>query len=223
MNYQDPSQQNQYGGYSGSQPPYGQPAPSYEQQQPPYGQPPSSSYEQPSTYGQQQPPYGQQQPPYGDPYSQQQPPYGQQQPPYGQQQPPYGDPYSQQQPPYGQQQPPYGQQPYGTGKSDETSMGMKQNHAVALSYAFGWITGLIVFFVEKKNQLVRFHAMQSLILFASAGILGLILGQLPIVWVLVYPLDLAVFIGWLILLISAFQGRYFKLPVIGDYAEKFTK
>jgi uncharacterized membrane protein len=206
MSYQDPSQQNQYGGYSASQSPYGQTPSSYEPQQPPYGQPPSG-----------QPSYGQQQPPYGD-----------QQPPYGQQQPSYGDPYSQQPPPYGQQQQPYGQQspygqqPYGTGKSDDTSMGMKQNHAVALSYALGWVTGLIVFFVEKKNQLVRFHAMQSIILFGATGILGLILGQLPVVWVLTFPLDVAVFIIWLILLINAFQGRYFKLPVIGDYAEKFT-
>lgn len=200
MSYQDPNQQNQHPGYSGSQPSYGQ-------QQPPYGQQPSYGGGDP--YSQQQPPYG------GDPYSQQ-PPYGQQQPPYGQQSP-YG-----QQAPYGQQQSPYGQQVYGTGKSDDTSMGLKQHHAVALSYAFVWVSGLIVFLVEKKNQLVRFHAMQSLILFAGGGIVSLILGQLPFLWVLTYPLNFALFIAWLILLINAFQGRYFKLPVIGDYAEKFA-
>ncbi len=187
------------------------------------------SYQDPN----QQNPYG-----YGGysapqpPDSQQQAPYGQQQPPYGQSQPheqqpssysQYQPPYGQQQPPYGQQQPPYGQQvPYGMGNSSDTSMGMRQNVAVALSYAFGWLSGLIIFFVEKKNQLVRFHAMQSILLFGGAHVVVLILAQIPFVGVLAYLLDLAVFIGWLILLINAFQGRYFKLPVIGDYAEKFT-
>jgi len=169
-----------------------------------------------------QPGYSGSQPPYG----QQQPPYGQQQPPYGQQQPPYGgDPYSQQQPPYGQQQQPYGQQsPYGqqVGGSSDTSMGMKQNYAVALSYGFGWLSGLIVFLVEKKDPLVRFHAMQSLLLFGGATVVSIILSFIPFINLLGILLNIAVFVIWLILLINAFQGRYFKLPVIGDYAERFT-
>ena len=210
MSYQDPNQQNPYGGgYSASQPSYEQQQPPYGQQQPPYGQ------QQQPPYSQQQPPYGQQQPLYG----QQQPPYGQQQPPYGQQQPPYG----QQQPPYGQQQPPYGQQPYGSGKSDETSMGMRQNNAIMLAYAFGWLTGLIVFFVEKKNRLVRVHAMQSILLFGGVAVLIWVLSFIPVISVLIYPLWLATFIGWIILLVNASQGRFFKLPLIGDYAEQWTK
>lgn len=187
MSYQDPNQQNQYGGYSAPQPPN-------SQQQPPDSQ--------------QQSPYGQQQSPYGD--SSQQSPYGQQ-PPYGQQQPPYG-----------QQQSPYGQQPYGMGSSSDTSMGMRENIAILVSYAFGWISGLIVFFVEKKNRLVRFHAMQSILLFGGVTILNWILGVIPFVNLLTYPLALAAFVGWIILLVNAWQGRYFKLPIIGDYAERFT-
>jgi uncharacterized membrane protein len=205
MSYQDPNQQNQYGGYVAPQPP-----PSGEQQQPPYGQP--------------QAPYGQpQQPPYG----QQQPPYGQQQPPYGQQQPPYG----QQQPPYGQQQAPYGQQ-NGMGNSNDTSMGMAQNIAVLVSYALWWVTGLIVFFSEKKNRLVRFHAMQSILLFGGVSIVLFVLNQLWLIMpygidLLFYYLNdlvgLAAAILWLFLLFNAWQGRYFKLPIVGDYAERFTK
>jgi uncharacterized membrane protein len=195
MSYQDPNQQNPYGGG------YSAPPSSYGQQQQPYGE------QQPYS---QQPPYGQQQPPYGEPQ------YGQQQPPYGQQQPPYG------QPQYGQQQPPYGQQPYGMGGATDTSMGMQQNTAVALCYGLGWVTGLIVFFVEKKNQLVRFHAMQSILLFGGVTIINWILGYIPVISLLTIPLGIAAFVGWIILLVNAFQGRYFKLPVIGDYAEKFT-
>jgi uncharacterized membrane protein len=101
-------------------------------------------------------------------------------------------------------------------------MGMRQNTAVALSYALGWVTGLIVFFVEKKNQLVRFHAMQSILLFGGVSILDWILGYIPVLSLLTVPLGIASFVIWLILLINAFQGRYFKLPFIGDYAEKFA-
>jgi uncharacterized membrane protein len=171
----------------------------YSSPQPPYGQP-APSNEQPSSYGQQQSPYGEQ------PYSQQQP-YGQQ-PPYGQQQP-YG-----QQPPYGQQQP---------GRSDDTSMGMRETNAVTLAYAVGWVTGLIVFFTEKKNRLVRVQALQSILLFGPAHVLVFILLQLPVLWILGYLLWFAAAVVWIILLINAAQGRYLKLPIVSDYAEQFTK
>ena len=54
------------------------------------------------------------------------------------------------------QNPPYG----STGKS---STGLDENVAALLSYIFGWISGLILFLVEKDSKLVRFHAMQSIL------------------------------------------------------------
>src|SRR5262245_54059556 len=77
------------------------------------------------------------------------------------------------------------QPPAQTAKS---STGLDENIAALLSYVAGWITGLVFFLIEKDSRLVRFHAMQSLILSGGGfvilialwivvGILGFILGQ----------------------------------------------
>ena len=108
-------------------------------------------------------------------------------------------------------------------------MGMQENVAVALSYVFGWVSGLIIFLLEKKNRTVRFHAMQSILISVAITIAFFLigfLGALPGIGILFgligWLLDIAVFIGWLLLIINAFQRRYYKLPVVGDYAERFT-
>ena len=63
-----------------------------------------------------------------------------------------------------QNQPPVqvsSQPPVQTGKS---STGLDENVAALLSYIFGWVSGLIFFLIEKDSRLVRFHAMQSILL-----------------------------------------------------------
>src|SRR5436190_1343454 len=89
-----------------------------------------------------------------------QPPYGQ--PP--QDQPPYGQPQPGQ-PQYGQPQPPpYGQPQYGQPAGSNS---LSPNAAVAIAYIFSWVGGLIILSMEKQNQFVRFHAMQSILLGAA--------------------------------------------------------
>lgn len=178
---------------------------------------------QPSQYGGYSPPP---QPQPTDPYS------GQQQPGYGQQ--PGGQQYGGYQQPGGQQYGNYQQGPYGTPPGTQsplgpTSMGMQPNVEAGLSYLFGWITGLIFFLAEKQNRFVRFHAMQSLLFFGGLTIIDILLnfvGAVPgIGWIapLVSLLvGLVGFIGWIVLLINGFQGKYFKLPLVGDYAEKYA-
>jgi uncharacterized membrane protein len=171
-------------------------------------------------------------PPTNDPYSGGQGGYQQQQ--GGYQQPPYQQAPYQQPPVYGQQQ--YGgyQQPYGAASSANgpTSMGMQANTAAGLSYIAGWITGLIFFFGEKQNRFVRFNAMQSILLYAAVTVIYIILGVLGgallfsglygIVILLNSLVGIGAFVLWLILMINAFQGKYIKLPIVGDYAEKFA-
>ena len=202
---------------------------------------------QPSQYGGQTPP-----PPANDPYSAPQGGYQQgyqqgnqqgayQQPQY--QQPQYQQPQSQQQPPpYGQQQQ-YGgyQQPYGASMGGAaaalgpTSMGMQANVAAGLSYVLGWITGLIFFFGEKQNRFVRFNAMQSILLYVALTVIYIILYVLAaalafsylgfliiLVGLLIWLVGLGALILWILLMINAFQGKYFKLPIIGDYAERYA-
>jgi uncharacterized membrane protein len=175
------------------------------------------------------PPQQPQQPQPTDPYSGQQPGYGQ---PGGEYQQPsgYGQPGGYYQQP-GQQQ--YGQpgyqQPFGAPGVANTSLGLTQNVAAGLSYVFGWIGGLIIFLTEKQNRFVRFHAMQSILFFGGLSVIDIlleILGNLPVlgyITVIAIPLiGVLGFVGWIVLMINGFQGRYFKLPIVGDYAEKYA-
>src|SRR5579859_4330405 len=179
---QDPNQPNPYGAYT--------PPP----QAPPYS---GQQYGQPGAYGQQQAQPG-----------------GYQPGAYGQQQ--YGGGYQQ----------PYGAPPMGTvSPLGPSSIGMDPKVAAGLSYLVG-IVGLIFFFMEKQNRFVRFHALQAILLSVSAvvvyfvliilGVLSAIIDQSGALVGLILGLGSfvvwgAAVVGWIIGMISAFQGKYFKL------------
>jgi len=131
------------------------------------------------------------------------------------------------------------QPPVQAGKS---STGLDENIAALLSYVFGWVSGLIFFLIEKDSRLVRFHAMQSLlfnvlvavvaialwiVLFVVFLVVSQVSGALATILSLVSVLVWLVFgigilAGWVLCLVKAFGGQYFKLPVIGNFAEKFS-
>ncbi len=131
-----------------------------------------------------------------------------------------------------QQQPGYQQPGYQQGPQSPlgtSSMGMQPNVAAGLSYVLGWVTGLIFFLVEKQNRFVRFHAMQSILFFGGLTVINIalnIIGNFGVLWFLTLPLGWIIgligLVGWIVLMINGFQGKYFKLPVIGDYAEKYA-
>ena len=131
-----------------------------------------------------------------------------------------------------------------TGKS---ALGLDGNLAAALGYPIG-ILALISLIMEKENRFVRFHAMQALLLFAAAivvmialwvigailvvagiaasaatnsgafgGLVGMLLG---LVW-LVFSIAMiaAIIMG----AVKAYGGVEYKLPVIGNMAENWTK
>ncbi len=103
----------------------------------------------------------------------------------------------------------------------KTSTGMDQNVAGMLCYLVGWITGLIFFLIEKDNKFVRFHAMQSIITFGGLTMLFMVLGFIPFLgWILFPILGIVQLVLWILLMLKAYQGEMFKLPVIGDLAEK---
>ena len=142
-----------------------------------------------------------------------------------------------------QNQPPVqvsSQPPAQVGKS---STGLDENIASLLSYIFGWVSGLIFFLMEKDSRLVRFHAMQSILLNVSwivliivlyvawavvvlilatmsdvlASIVGILFG------LLIFLFFIGVVIAWVMCLIKAYGKQYFKLPVLGNFAEKFSQ
>jgi uncharacterized membrane protein len=101
---------------------------------------------------------------------------------------------------------------------------------VAGMLAYVTVVPAIIFLVMEpynRSRFVRFHAFQSLF-FAVAWIalwIALsIVGMIPVLgWMtlLIWPLvGLGGLIIWIILLVKANQGQMFKLPVIGDLAEK---
>jgi uncharacterized membrane protein len=183
---------------------------------------------QPSQYGGYSPPPSQPQP--TDPYSAPQPGY-EQQSGYGQQQQ-SGQQYGGQQPAGGYQQGPYGTPPSGAQSPlGPTSMGMQPNVEAGLSYVLTWVTGLIFFFVEKQNRFVRFHAMQSILFFGGLTVIQIILSvvnsfDVPFLFIFTGLIGLVIgivgLVGYIVLLINGFQGKYFKLPIVGDYAEKYA-
>lgn len=107
-----------------------------------------------------------------------------------------------------------------SGKKEKTEPGKDENLTSLLCYLFGWISGLIFILVEKENKTIRFHAWQSLILFGVYSLLYLIpfLG-----WFLAAILSPVVIILWIVLMVNAYKGKKFKLPVIGEYAAKQAK
>lgn len=103
----------------------------------------------------------------------------------------------------------------------KSSLGMEENVAGLLSYVLGFITGIIFFVLEKDSKFVKFHAMQSIILFVGIMVLTFILGFIPIIgWVLSLLIGPLSVILWIVLMLKAYKYEYFKLPVIGDIAEK---
>ena len=103
----------------------------------------------------------------------------------------------------------------------KTSTGMQPNLAALLSYLLGFITGIIFYVIEKENKFVRFHAMQSIVTFGALFVLQMVLSFIPVIgWVLMPIVGIVSLVLWILLMLKAYQGENFKLPVAGEIAEK---
>jgi uncharacterized membrane protein len=111
---------------------------------------------------------------------------------------------------------------------------MSANIAGLLCYVAGWITGIVFVVLEKKSTFVKFHAWQSIMTFgvlnAAYLILAVLLGSIGawtwspglvifagvigwIIWILSLVL-------WILLMIQAGTGKMWKLPWVGNWAER---
>lgn len=112
--------------------------------------------------------------------------------------------------------------------------GLEPNVAALLAYLIPVppIAAIIILLIEKQDRFVRFHALQSAI-FGAVSFIAIIALQVigVAVGMMSRPLGqafafLVAFVGlgifglWILLLIKAYQGQAFKLPVIGDEAAK---
>ncbi|PFG14913.1 DUF4870 domain-containing protein [Bacillus sp. es.036] len=103
----------------------------------------------------------------------------------------------------------------------KTSSGLEENVAGLLTYVLGFVTGIIFLLIEKENKFVRFHAMQSIVVFGAFFVISLVLNVVPVIGTIVSvvilpPLSLIV---WIVLMVKAYQRKQYKLPIAGDFSE----
>ncbi len=103
----------------------------------------------------------------------------------------------------------------------KTVMGIDENIEGLLCYVLGWVTGIVFLVLEKENKFVRFHAMQSLATFLAFFIILFIVGMIPLIGWFFHMIGWIIMaILWLFLMYKAFKGERYKLPIVGDFAEK---
>lgn len=119
--------------------------------------------------------------------------------------------------------------PEREGKVTKTALGLNENTEGLLCYSLGWLTGIIFLLLEKENMFIRFHAIQSLATFISLSLLNFLFmallvgtGDDAIVFLVGGLLSILLFILWLLLMYKAYKGERFKLPIVGDFAEKLS-
>lgn len=112
-------------------------------------------------------------------------------------------------------------------KKASKGTGLEPNVAGLLCYVLGWISGIVFLVLEPKDKFVRYHAIQSIIVFGAISVVGVILRiffWIPYVWVLfmilAYLVGVLGFILWIVLMLKAYHGQKPKMPIAGDYAEK---
>ncbi len=128
----------------------------------------------------------------------------------------------------------------------KSAFGLDQNVAAGLAYIpvclCHFIVSIAILATDKTNKLTRFHAIQSLLISASmlAGyILMFIVVALVVViagvvnspgfaflafiaYIAFFAWIIALFVGLVISMINGFQGKIFKLPLLGNLADKWS-
>ena len=128
----------------------------------------------------------------------------------------------------------------------ETSIGLQPNIAGLLCCVAWWVTGIIFLVIEKKSRFVKFHAWQSIMTFGILNVVLIIISIISVatwssawtglwtgstatlgLWRFVHVLGIIVWILtvglWIALMVLAYSGKMWKLPMIGNWAEKQSR
>jgi len=109
-----------------------------------------------------------------------------------------------------------------------TQSGLSENVAGLLCYVLGWITGLIFYFIDKR-PFVRFHAAQSIVVFGGLTIIRIVLSMLFVAggatgvslgFGLLTLVSILGVVLWILLMIKAYQGEKFRIPLAADLADQ---
>jgi uncharacterized membrane protein len=112
---------------------------------------------------------------------------------------------------------------------------MAENVAGLLCYVLGWVTGIIFFLIDKR-PFVRFHAAQSIVVFGTLHVINIVVGiifgagfMMMGGWgafglgrVLYSLINLVALILWILLMVKAYQGEKFQVPVAAGIAQSFA-
>lgn len=110
------------------------------------------------------------------------------------------------------------------------STGLQENVAGLLCYLLGWLTGIIFLLIDKR-PFVRFHAAQSIVVFGALFILRIILsfGFVSMgvygfgLWGMISLLvSLITLVAWVVLMIMAYQGKWFEVPIAAPIAKSIA-
>src|ERR1700674_5236477 len=119
--------------------------------------------------------------------------------------------------------PPPPSQPQPMGGMPSAAGTNKKTYTI-LAYALGWLGGLIFLFVGKDDPDVKWNAAQSIVIFGGLSIVIIVLGFIPFINLLVFPLWIIGFIYWVIFLVQSLQGNGERIPapLIGSAISPFV-
>jgi uncharacterized membrane protein len=109
-----------------------------------------------------------------------------------------------------------------------TQSGLAENVAGLLCYLLGWVTGLIFYFIDKR-PFVRFHAAQSIVVFGGLMVIRIVLSMLFVAggaagfsagFGLLWLVSILGLVLWILLMIKAYQGEKFRIPLAADLADQ---
>ena len=113
-----------------------------------------------------------------------------------------------------------------------SATGLEPQFAAAMAYLAGPLSGGIILMAERSNRFVRFHAWQAIFGLGGLALLSLVLLFLAFAGLFVSPTVFTTFswlsaitaliwiAAWGTCLVTAFGGRVFKLPLVGDLSER---
>jgi uncharacterized membrane protein len=121
----------------------------------------------------------------------------------------------------------------------KSALGLDVNVASLLAYIpvclIGLVVSIIILVTDKTNKIVRFHAFQSILIHAAFIVFYVVLMIVGIMSAAANSTMLALlttllYVAWLVgllgvcifLMVKAYGGSMFKLPVIGDMADKWS-
>lgn len=115
-----------------------------------------------------------------------------------------------------------------------SSLGLSSRTASALAYSGWWVTGAILWFAERRDPVVRFHAAQALVVFGGAALLICLFGALAIASLTYLPATFSILITaalvtwmaavllWGITMWKVMSGDEWRLPVAASWVDRLS-